>query len=621
MPATDERRSGDGLPGRCTGTTRRGCGGDRRTAGTHGDRIAVVDVRSIAGMSALRADTLGDDRVAIAVLDGPVDLSHPCFYGADLRKLDTLVPDGAGGGPMSLHGTHVASMLFGQPGSSITGIAPRCRGLIVPVFRDDQRGRLSQLDLARAIEQAVAAGADVINISGGERSPTGQAEGMLVRALRRCSDENVLVVAAAGNDGCDCLQVPAAVPSVLAVGALGLDGQPLDMSNWGDAYLSNGVVVSAQDIEGAAPGGGTATLTGSSFAAPVVSGAAALLLSLQVTLGASPDPGGAGRAILGSATPCEPRASPSCRRYLVGTVNIAGAHTSIKEGVQPTVTNLEAPETPIPSADVGSTRLDANTGPSPTAGTGTTGDAGIAAAGDVGGPTPESHTATAVIPAPPAQQHAPNGSTGSSAPVASAPPDAAASVRAASADCGCDSGQQSLIFAIGNVGFDFGTEARRDSFRQLMPRVEVASGQPTLPPNPYDVMQLCDYLDTEGNHSESTQLIWTLNLDLTPIYALEARPQYADDVYSKLRSALRRHAMPPGDESYISRVSIPGTLTSRTRRLFSGQLVPVVEVQSRGLYGWEEGDLVDRVVGEVQQERGDVGPDRIRLVIRNFLDK
>ena len=187
------------------------------------------------------------------------------------------VHDPAGSGRMSAHGTHVASLIFGQPGSQIPGIAPRCRGLIVPVFRDFQEGHLPQLDLARAIEQAVQLGADVISVSGGERSQDGQADTMLARALQRCDESNVLVVAAAGNDGCDCLHVPAAVPSVLAVGALGKDGEPLAMSNWGEAYRSHGVLAPGQEILGAAPGGGTAARTGSSFATPLVAGVAALL--------------------------------------------------------------------------------------------------------------------------------------------------------------------------------------------------------------------------------------------------------------------------------------------------------------------------------------------------------
>ena len=129
-----------------------------------------------------------------------------------------------------------------------------------------------------------------------------------------------------------------------------------------------------------------------------------------------------------------------------------------------------------------------------------------------------------------------------------------------------------------------------------------------MPPNPYDVFQLADYLD--DNKSESTKLIWTLNLDATPIYAIEAELAYAEDVYEVLRSALRNQALPTNDDNYVSRVSIPGVLTSTTRRLFSGQIVPVVIAQPRGLYTWSETALVDLVVQGVL-------PDATRVLTKS----
>jgi cyanobactin maturation PatA/PatG family protease len=225
----------------------------------------------LPGLSELWAESAGDPEICVAVLDGPVDVLHPCFRGARLDRLETLISQEAGPGAMSAHGTHVASLIFGQPGSSVRGIAPRCRGLIVPVFRDYQEGHLSQLDLARAIEQAVQGGAHIINISGGERSPRGQADDVLAHAVRLCERSNVLLIAAVGNDGCECLHVPAALSGVLAVGALGATGRPLDISNWGEAYRTNGILAPGQNIPGAVPGGGIATFTGSSFATPIIS--------------------------------------------------------------------------------------------------------------------------------------------------------------------------------------------------------------------------------------------------------------------------------------------------------------------------------------------------------------
>ncbi|MBD0670827.1 S8 family serine peptidase, partial [Streptomyces sp. CBMA156] len=279
-------------------------------------------------------ELLGDPAVCIAVLDGPVDLSHPCFDGADLTRLDTLVAEPAGPGPMSLHGTHVAGLLFGRPGSPVTGIAPRCRGLILPVFTDAGEGRVPQLDLARAVERAVQEGAHIINISGGELGRDIQPDPLLERALRLCDKSGVLVVAAVGNDGCDCAQVPAAVPTVLAVGAAGPDGEPLDISNWGSAYATHGVLAPGSDVEGAAPGGGSAALTGSSFATPLVSGVAALLVGAQVRAGRPPDPRAAGQALLRGArsAPCAPADAPECRRRLVGHLDAARAYELITRG-------------------------------------------------------------------------------------------------------------------------------------------------------------------------------------------------------------------------------------------------------------------------------------------------
>ena len=207
----------------------------------------------LTGLESLQNATLGDPEVCVAVLDGPVDLSHPCFDGAEIRRLNTLVEDPAGQGRMSAHGTHVTSLIFGQPGSPVAGIAPRCQGVIAPVFRDLPEHHLSQLDLARAIDQAVQAGAHIINISGGQQSADGQAEEFLQQALRLCEDSNVLVVAAVGNDGCPCLHVPAALPSVIGVGALGQAGKPLESSNWGEAYKSNGILAPGENIQWCRP--------------------------------------------------------------------------------------------------------------------------------------------------------------------------------------------------------------------------------------------------------------------------------------------------------------------------------------------------------------------------------
>ncbi|MGH3670220.1 MAG: PatA/PatG family cyanobactin maturation protease [Pseudonocardiaceae bacterium] len=573
-----------------------------------------MDIRAVLrDLIPLQKETLGDNEICIAVLDGPVDLSHPCFAGADLQRLVTLVPDPVVAGPMSVHGTHVASLIFGQSDSPVVGIAPRCRGLIVPIFRDDQQGRVSQLDIARAIEQAVDAGAHVINISGGERTPNGQADSILELALRRCEDNNVLVVAAVGNDGCACLQVPAAVSSVLAVGALNSDGEPLESSNWGEAYLSNGLLAPGQEIDGAAPGGGTTSLTGSSFATPVVSGIAALLLSKQTELKSQLDPQKIGREILKTATPCQPHGSPECRRHLAGVLNIPGAYASIKEGAKTAVTNDTAELRPSAESHPTQAAIDVSQ-------SGETSETGVIAAHSKPLTSVESPVQLEASQTENSTLMATNDLPVTLTGIRSATGTASKGVEPSAADCGCSTGTRSYIFAIGQIGFDFGTEARRDTFRQLMPRVEIEGTPPaSLPANPYDVNQLSTYLD--NSPWESTKLIWTLNLDLTPIYALEAELAYAEDVYKIFRSALKNHALPTDAPDFVSRVSIPGILTERTVRLFSGQVVPVVVAQPRGLYIWNENALIESVMQGVQEFRTDLASEHVQQTTRNFLDK
>jgi cyanobactin maturation PatA/PatG family protease len=571
-----------------------------------------MDLRTaLPGLAQLQQETLGDGAVCIAVLDGPVDLDHPCFAGAGLRRVGTLVRDAAGPGRMSQHGTHVASLIFGQPGSPVEGVAPRCRGLLLPVFRDDL-AMLPQLDLARAIEQAVDEGAHVISISGGERAPTGEADGVLDNALKYCAMNNVLVVAAVGNDGCDCLQVPAARPSVLAVGAATADGEPLPSSNWGAAYRENGVLTCGHEIDGAVPGGGVTPMTGSSIATPIVAGVAGLLLSVQHQRGREPDPGSVRAAILGSASGARSLTAPATgggSRRLAGNLDIAAARESVAEPEGGTVTSAD-PTTvttiePTPVHDqsgVGSAAAATTAPVAPTA----VGDGVLAACAPAG-----------------------SAGCGCGAAPAAVPPAIVVPTR------------PTLVYAIGNIDFDFGTEAARDGFKQAMPDFEMP-GYGTVPPNPLDPVQLHHYLRTEPWASNKVNFL--LSLDRTAIFALEAEVPYGmawggpEDgvdgpgyppvsfVHKVLRDALWGQTLDPSDDNYVARVSVPGVLTDRSIRLYNGQHVPVLKVQSQGLYTWNEAVLVRSVVDDVvtdheQRQVAPVDPRLVEETVRTFLDK
>jgi cyanobactin maturation PatA/PatG family protease len=282
----------------------------------------------ISGLAALwQQASGGDPGIRIAIIDGPVDLSHPALSGARVTVGGQFV---APASPIirSEHGTHITSVIMGVPGSPVLGVAPNCTATVLSIYRENANGELepsSQATLALAINQALADGADVINISSGQQTPTGQADRILADAVRACSDAGKLIVAAAGNDGCRCVQVPGSLESVLAVGACDLAGNPLPFSNFGDPYLDNGILAPGENVTGASPIRHVALRSGTSFAAPIVTGVVALLLSCLRQSGREADPQAVRAALLASAAPCDDGTADVAPRCLAGRLDISGA--------------------------------------------------------------------------------------------------------------------------------------------------------------------------------------------------------------------------------------------------------------------------------------------------------
>lgn len=152
-----------------------------------------------------------------------------------------------------------------------------------------------------------------------------------------------------------------------------------------------------------------------------------------------------------------------------------------------------------------------------------------------------------------------------------------------------------------------------------MPRIE--SNGILMPANPYDPCQMVNYL-TE-NLSEAKSLIWTLNLELTPIYAIEPSGPFARDVYETLQQLLAGKVEAQDSSDYVERVSIPGTLGGRTVKLFSEQLVPVVEPENtRGLYGWKVNTLISAALEAVQQQQAGARYElTMRKSLQSFLNR
>lgn len=230
----------------------------------------------------------------VAVLDTASDLDHPDLAGA-------LVPgkDLVGGPGNPWHGTGVAGLVAARADNGIgsAGMAPEAK--VMPVRVCNDAGCPSSV-IARGILWAADHGADVINLS---LAGTGFSE-VTAAAIRYALDRNIPVVAATGNDGLEGNPVmyPAAHSGVIAVSATTPSGAAADWAVHGwqadIATVGEGVLLTG-------PGGGYAYGDGTSFSAPAVAGAVALLRAsapgvavedLQAALQASADSSGWNRA-------------------------------------------------------------------------------------------------------------------------------------------------------------------------------------------------------------------------------------------------------------------------------------------------------------------------------------
>lgn len=563
----------------------------------------------------------GDASICIAVLDGPVDLNHPCFDKAKITQLESLVSNVTDNGPSAHHGTHVASLIFGQRDSPIRGISPGCRGLIIPVFADGPNNSVapcSQIDLAHAITKAVEQGAHIINISGGELEPSGEPHPLLAKAVRLCAENNVLIVAAVGNDGCQCLHVPASISSTLAVGAMDAQGLPLDFSNWGQMYQNNGILALGEKLLGAVPCEvatktcGVDTKSGTSFSTPIVTGIVALLLSIQVQRGDKPNPNAVRKAILQSAHPCLPSEGLDCSRYLRGRLNIGGAYKLVTKKQQTSTASLNL---------VQQTQGNASTGLMETFKIlpvfGVKNAEFTTLSPEIAAPSTLSSTLDVIknlenhdsiesksidiekneqtknwrqetkmnefneqtsditvsqVHASEVQAVEPTMLNQEAVTPSITPSEV---YPAACSTCG----KQSLVYALGTLGYDFGSEARRDAFIQSM------EGDW---PNPDDPVQLLTCLERNPEYAES--FIWTLEIEGTPVYAIRPIGGFASITYKQLSKFLKEQ-----QTERVERVSIPGIIAGKVK-LLSGQVVPVIIPELRGMCSWSTDALVREVV-------------------------
>lgn len=566
----------------------------------------------IPGLAELHNQTLGDPRITIVILDGDPDHTLSCFAGAQVSKVfpywhepaDPISPEhyatfqairdkGLKGKEkqaaieaalpedvrtrveLNDHACHVTSIIVGQEHSPVFGVAPKCRVINMPqdaLARGNYEDELSNyndvvsaLNLARAFELALELGANIIHCAFCRATQTSVGEEILVQAIKKCLDNNILIVAPVGNNSNKSWCLPAVLPGILAVGAAKVDGTPAHFSNWGGNNTEEGILAPGEDVLGAQPcTEKPVRLTGSSMAAPVMTGISALLMSLQLQEGKPIDADAVRMALLNTAIPCDAEKPERCLR---GFVNIPGAMRVLFG--QPSLTISFAGDRVTRTERAGYAAPVASHAPPST-------QEVVASA-----------AIPAVLPATPAEE-----------PVTPATPADTGTVEASTAFSG-------NVYALGTIGYDFGDETRRDTFQQQMAPAEVNGIM--VPADPYDARQMVEHLDR--NPDESRSLIWTLSLDGDTIYVLESTD---GEVYEMFLLMLAGQLEPEASDEFVERISIPARRTNRTVELSSGEVVPVVTVPyPRGMYGWKVNTLVNSAMAAISRQ---VNPDQEPLV-------
>lgn len=220
--------------------------------------------------------------VVVAVIDDPGDVSHPDlnpnWAGKAFDPLQNKVYTDAKEWvnyfkkDANSHGTYVASSIVAaRDGKGIVGVAPEAKWLPVVMFNP---GSYGSFYIALGAVWATNNGARVINNSWGG----GVSFGAVKDAFDYAMANGTTVVASMGNTYHDEFQYPAALPGLIASGALDASNRKVTFSTSGRHISSS---APGQDTMLARPtwqGGGHALISGTSFSSPYTTGVAALVL-------------------------------------------------------------------------------------------------------------------------------------------------------------------------------------------------------------------------------------------------------------------------------------------------------------------------------------------------------
>jgi subtilisin family serine protease len=234
----------------------------------------VIDwgVRRIAAPEAWEIAT--GRGVRVGVIDTGIATDHPDLQGAVMGGFNAI--NGGSYEDDNDHGTYVASVLAARRnGTGIVGVAPEALLYSIKALGSDGRGYIS--DVIEGCQWALDQGIPVVNMSLGSYY-----DSIAVReAIDAAASRGMSIVAAAGNDGRRGILFPARNDAAICVGASGMGDERIPWSNYGPELKKNGVLAPGDWILAGTRNGKWRRVSGTSIAAPHVTGIFALLIQLR----------------------------------------------------------------------------------------------------------------------------------------------------------------------------------------------------------------------------------------------------------------------------------------------------------------------------------------------------